>query len=497
MRKIITSIALLCFFTILSMSASASSEEILNWQDSGIPQEPVFNNTTGEYEIYTPNHLAWIALKTNDSSNPNTFEGWTFRLMCDINLSGREWTPIGGWNGTDSDLYKIFRGTFEGNNHIIHNMKITTTGIAEKYYTFSGLFGQISDANIKNIYLKSVCIDMKNNCGGLIGSITDTNGTSSKVSNCRVTGTFKGEDNTGGVIGSANGEYDNFTIDLVSFEGNVEGINKVGGIIGIQDWEVYVKNSFSSGSVLGNTYVGGLIGAQFASSIEDCYSLTNVQGEKAVGGLIGVIVGSNHDYSLDATRYHSNKTSYSFGDITGNSYVGGLFGGGTSYAFTNYWNISATHILNGNKLDMLSKSAMGSSYVSNMKLTTEQMKTKDSFGGFNFNTNWEIETEKNNGLPYLKKYDYDVIQQRAYTSTNILDYGSYGIGTIELFNMTSPCYIVIAKYKFNKFVNVEFREYKKSSETFAITEDIDTVKIMVWESIGNLKPISNVEVKKI
>ena len=32
-----------------------ANDTLLTCQDSGVPQEPVFNDTTGEYEIYTPN----------------------------------------------------------------------------------------------------------------------------------------------------------------------------------------------------------------------------------------------------------------------------------------------------------------------------------------------------------------------------------------------------------------------------------------------------------
>lgn len=47
----------------------------------------------------------------------------------------------------------------------------------------------------------------------------------------------------------------------------------------------------------------------------------------------------------------------------------------------------------------------------------------------------------------------------------------------------------IAAYYEGRLVSLESRPYTKSTETYAITEDYDTIKIMLWSSLTNLKPL--------
>ena len=68
----------------------------------------------------------------------NTCEGKTIILTDDIDLSdyqeGEGWTPIG--YGTDSNHSKAFQGTFDGQGHVVTNLK--TNGGYQR-----GLFGQV------------------------------------------------------------------------------------------------------------------------------------------------------------------------------------------------------------------------------------------------------------------------------------------------------------------------------------------------------------------
>jgi hypothetical protein len=90
-----------------------------------------------------------------------------------------------------------------------------------------------------------------------------------------------------------------------------------------------IINCHSTGSISGDTQVGGLVGDCPFGSIVDCHSVSTVQGEKAVGGLIG-----SYQYEYNAgrgrgtsTRPHSSiGNCYSRGSINGLYEAGGLIG---------------------------------------------------------------------------------------------------------------------------------------------------------------------------
>ena len=95
--------------------------------------------------------------------------------------------------------------------------------------------------------------------------------------------------------------------------GSVVGNNSVGGLVGsLEDSNIY--NSYFCGSVVGNNNVGGLVGDKYYGDIDNSYFSGSVVGDWGVGGLVGVHYGSNID------------NSYSTGLVFGNDYVGGLVG---------------------------------------------------------------------------------------------------------------------------------------------------------------------------
>lgn len=80
--------------------------------------------------------------------------------MDDIDLSGREWTPVGGWDGTKFDIEKYFSGTFDGNNKTIYNLQIGTSENPNNTYKYVGLFGYLYEGKIKDLSVKNVNIYM-------------------------------------------------------------------------------------------------------------------------------------------------------------------------------------------------------------------------------------------------------------------------------------------------------------------------------------------------
>ena len=68
------------------------------------------------YQISTSEELAFLAQQVNSG---NSYAGIHLELTNDIDLNNLEWTPIG--NGEFP-----FMGSFDGNEHTIKNLKIST-----------------------------------------------------------------------------------------------------------------------------------------------------------------------------------------------------------------------------------------------------------------------------------------------------------------------------------------------------------------------------------
>lgn len=143
-----------------------------NWSS----HEETVTASGDEYLISTPGQLAWIANQANGEI-PNNFEGKTIKLANDIDLAAYEWTPIG------NVIKKGFKGTFDGNNKTISNMKISIALSQEApEKAIGGLFGYILDkAIVKNVTVAgSSSIDLMVNAykdataGGIVAKATGT-----------------------------------------------------------------------------------------------------------------------------------------------------------------------------------------------------------------------------------------------------------------------------------------------------------------------------------
>lgn len=107
-------------------------------------------STTTELIINT-----YEELKTfRDNVNNETNTAKTVKLGADIDMNGDDWTPIGFNNGNGT--IKTFSGTFDGQGHVISNMKINiTAGIDNLYF---GLFGYGESLYINNLILDNPII---------------------------------------------------------------------------------------------------------------------------------------------------------------------------------------------------------------------------------------------------------------------------------------------------------------------------------------------------
>ncbi|MBR2472155.1 MAG: leucine-rich repeat domain-containing protein [Clostridia bacterium] len=54
--------------------------------------------------------------------------------------------------------------------------------------------------------------------------------------------------------------------------------------------------------------------------------------------------------------------------------------------------------------------------------------------------------------------------------------------------------VIVALYEGGRFVEMQSKAYESAELTFTTTKDYDTVKVMVWESLGDLQPVTKPEI---
>ena len=257
--------------------------------ESGAAEDLGYNydSNTNTYTVYNADGLlAWNEAAQKDRSINCT-------LTADINLTGKDWTPI----GTDYD--NSYKGTFDGGGHTITGLTFTTND------EFAGLFGWLNRAGtVKNVVMEGVQITSNQIYGGSIG----------------------------GVVGSSWG-----TIENCSVSGSISGTVYVGGVVGVQIGGS-ITGCSSSATVKGMVDVGGVAGQTNSSAtLTACYATGNVTIEmdpkKNIAG--GSLVGMNAGSSLLACYATGNVTST--GSSTGNVHIFGFLGDNYTTVTACYW----------------------------------------------------------------------------------------------------------------------------------------------------------------
>jgi len=242
--------------------------------------------SNGSYTVTSADGLMNIAKLVNGGKTDINIT-----LDKDIDLTGKEWTPIG------TGYSNKYTGTFDGGGHTITGLTFTTND------EYAGLFGWLNKAGtVKNVVMEGVQITSNQIYGGSIGGVVGSSwGT---IENCSVSGSISGTDCVGGVVGS----------------------QKAGSIIGCS----------SSATVKGTHYVGGVAGEKWGS-MTACYATGNVTLEIASqkNNFGGGVVGLNGGSRVLACYATGNVTST--GSSTGNVHIGGLFGDSYTTVTACYW----------------------------------------------------------------------------------------------------------------------------------------------------------------
>ena len=292
MKKKIVSLALvlaLCL-SLLPTAAFAEGTSVDNWDGSADKSWYTSAPDALEYHISTAEQLAGLAQLVNADPGTTNFEGKTFYLENDLDLSGHEWISIGTVIGGDNPKYS-FCGVFDGKGHVISNLHSYESYIedaegADESHNLlrNALFGSVYDGEVKNLGVADaeIWIDPKDDSAAGKGILVDWMG-KSKITNCWTSGSIcsgtKTEKNIGGIVGvtlrecTISGCYSTATLtgNFINSEGYYKDPNPanwpcdtIGGIVGARfDGNLTVTDCWFDGEIVVNSIqaaVGGIVG---------------------------------------------------------------------------------------------------------------------------------------------------------------------------------------------------------------------------------------------
>lgn len=452
-----------------------------------VPVSQVTTVPAGYTGVYTAADLLAISAAPNDN----------YILMADIDLSSYNWTPL--CNNSDAP----FTGIFEGNGHVISNLK----GV-------NGLFGYTSSvsssAEIRNVGIENASISAQydNQWSGIIGGIVAYAQEDTTISNCYFQGDIDSNANMiGGIAGlfssekpveycwmagdirstNVGGSYDTprvggilaetgrssyLTVNGCIHSGSIEAEGYAlyaGGISG--SLEGTISNCQNYGSITYNgsyysqyAHIGGIDSGLWSSVIESCMNAADIQVVRLSDALSDSVVGGISALGTDISN------CFNCGDIStnGGSYVGGITG--ENGRADNSYNVGTIRSVNPGSINVdagyygcgaLFGSTVGVSsncyYLACdlpayekvngtptlntiRSLSADQMKKSGDFGGFDFDSVWTMGSGS---------YPYPVLQ-----SMNLSGGGSSGGSATQPSSGTIPTPVLDKAEFANKAVTV-------------------------------------------
>lgn len=255
------------------------------------------------YQISSAGELANLAKMVNDGK---TDENTYFELTADIDLDGKEWTPIGT---KDSQ----FAGKFSGNGKTIRNL---TVGGGDN----SGLFAY-SSGEIKDVYLEKIDITTTMNAGGVCAFNSGT------IEGCGVlSGTIICSNPNGGQLGGICMENSG-TISRCFSNASVKGATSA-GIVYINRGNGVVQDCYNTGTLEGSSSASG-INTNNYGKIKTCLNLGAVIAEDKISEEGSVIRG--YGICVMNVPGASLENCYSDSDVCPKELFGGFRNNTTVY----------------------------------------------------------------------------------------------------------------------------------------------------------------------
>lgn len=459
-----------------------------------------------------------------------------FKQTADIDLSGYYWQPIGISNLRDgTTASRLFSGNYDGGNFTISGLS-TPAGYSNAYSN-QGLFGRVGYYNttnkivIKNINITNSAIYGSQYVGALIGYLDYSYFTYCTIKDCINEATVKGYGYyVGGLIGHVSNSESGNTLNIeqcINY-GCVSGNGYIGGIIGSvyaysYSLNINLSNCVNWGKISSSyTYLGGVLGCireRYPTlKMYNCYNSADLIGTSYVAGVIGYgyfstnseifncfnvakVCGSSYVAGIIAYAqlyFNSSQINlgycYNVGEINGKTSIGAILGNvNDSLKVENNYYGGNCKVGGINNVDVEGQAEKKED------LSINNFKDKSFYEDENnwalgivwdFDYCWGIESERNNGLPYLKLGD----EKPLFWIEADIDFANYvleGSGT-----ETSPYLIQSAEdlaflswsVYYNKAYNGKgsamsdhYRYYE--GVFFKQTQDIDLSKYF-WQPIG-------------
>ncbi|MGN0558076.1 MAG: hypothetical protein ACI4IS_01330 [Acutalibacteraceae bacterium] len=270
--------------------------------------QPATLNSNGVYEIANAGNFFWFASLVNGEKVHADFDEQNASakgvLVSDIDLEGREWSPI-----------RDYTGVFDGQNHTISGLKITET--PHDTGLFRSVYGTIKNFTVKGDMIISANGDY---IGGVVG-YADGSTISNVASYVNISNTSGVLKHVGGVVGYIANK--NTYVDKCVYYGTInvkDSLDCIGGIVGYSNAGARISNCANHGTVSASktgAYTGGILGYvnNTNPTVKDCYNY----GKVSNGGnttYCGAIIGWTRNYTtanISNNYYLDSSTTLAFG----------------------------------------------------------------------------------------------------------------------------------------------------------------------------------------
>lgn len=311
----------------------------------------VGNGLSAEYPIYISNESELRSIGTTASA-------WTismcYELTADIYLTNGAFTPIA--------LNSEYSGTFNGSNFTIYDLIISSD------ITNAGLFSAISQNGVvKNVKFSNANINGSFLYAGVVAGVNK-----GVISLCEIKSSTLTNNSSSGFTGLIAGAND------ISIIGTASGRSARIGMCGVENCSLSAVN-----------YVGGIVGRNNASIVENCYSVLANFTSNSASTKFGGIVGQNLVYNGSF-----NKNSYILNCHAG---VSALTNSGTTSGISAYDNDTSSTLKNTYTRNYFSInttnfiSSQTSIATANIeKKTIENMKSVSTYQTWDFVNIWKM-----------------------------------------------------------------------------------------------------------
>lgn len=175
-----------------------------------------------------------------------------------------------------------------------------------------GIVGKCSSSSttISSCIIESTADDSFISGNENVGGITGWGG---KAASCKVSCDIYGEVSVGGIMGQSYNSWKNIIIENSEYRGYVWGTNYVGGILGSSNQDAYaaIISCKAIADIEGSTYVGGICGLGYYSTIIACYSDGSISCNSAshqyIAGITGKGTGATMVFSYTTMQSSHNN----------------------------------------------------------------------------------------------------------------------------------------------------------------------------------------------